>query len=85
MKTTTWALISVSALLLAGCANEPDEYEVKGYTSIANPASVFCAKQGGKLETVSENEKRVTYCVLSSDNRIEEWEYYRQHQKSSDS
>ncbi|NRF61781.1 DUF333 domain-containing protein [Vibrio coralliilyticus] len=85
MKKATWVLTSAAAIALAGCASEPDEYEVKGYTSITNPASVYCAQQGGKLETVSENEKRVTYCVLSSDNRIEQWEYYRQHQKSSES
>mgnify|MGYP005732385771 CR=1 FL=1 len=47
MKKATWVLTSAVAIALAGCASEPDEYEVKGYTSIANPASVYCAQQGG--------------------------------------
>lgn len=36
MKKATWVLTSAAAIALAGCASEPDEYEVKGYTSIAN-------------------------------------------------
>ncbi|MCG9682219.1 DUF333 domain-containing protein [Vibrio sp. Isolate23] len=82
MKEVTWGLILTAIITLAGCAAEPDKYEVKGYTSIANPASVYCVQQGGKLETVSENEQRITYCVLSSEKRVEEWEYYRQNHHS---
>jgi len=81
MKKTCFAISIASIAVLAGCAAEPDEYEVKGYTSMANPASVYCVQQGGKLETVTENEERLTYCLLPNDERIEEWEYYRQNHK----
>ncbi|MHC6802035.1 DUF333 domain-containing protein, partial [Vibrio antiquarius] len=37
------------------------------------------------LDTVSENGERVTYCVLSDDNRVEQWEYYRDNHKESES
>lgn len=40
---------------------------------IANPASTFCLEQGGTLELSGS----VGYCVLSTGERHEEWEYYR--------
>ncbi|MGD8170668.1 putative hemolysin [Vibrio sp. TRT 21S02] len=70
--------------VLAGCANEPDEYEVKDYTSMANPAAVYCVQQGGELETVTENNERTTYCVFSEDDKIEQWEYYRNNHKQEE-
>jgi|GEM_PF-3168026 len=42
---------------------------------MANPASVFCEEQGGKLE--AEGSENI--CVLPDGNRIEEWEFYRQN------
>ncbi|MEP8023235.1 DUF333 domain-containing protein, partial [Vibrio parahaemolyticus] len=45
---------------------------------------VYCVQQGGELDTVSENGERVTYCVLSDDERVEQWEYYRNNHKESD-
>ncbi|PMJ97606.1 DUF333 domain-containing protein [Vibrio sp. 10N.261.55.A7] len=83
-KTTIFAGLAVVAVL-AGCSSEPDEYEVKEYTSISNPASVYCVQQGGKLETVSENEQRVTYCAVSEEERTEQWEYYRNAQEKEKS
>lgn len=81
MKKTCFALSIASVTLLAGCASEPDEYEVKGYTSMANPAAVYCVQQGGELEAVTENEQRLTYCLLPNGDRVEEWDYYRQNHK----
>ena len=82
MKKTHLLFAIVGTLVLAGWASEPDEYEVKEYTSLANPAAVYCVQKGGELDTVSENNQRVTYCVLSDGNRIEQWEYYRNHSQS---
>ncbi|MFM2587100.1 DUF333 domain-containing protein [Vibrio sp. TBV020] len=81
MKRACIVMTVISAAVLAGCSSEPDEYEVKEYTSMANPAAVYCVQQGGELETVNESEMRVTYCVLSDDERVEQWEYYRNSQK----
>lgn len=86
MNKTPLLCAIAGSLLLAGCASEPDEYEVKEYTSLANPAAVYCVQQGGELETVSENDQRVTYCLLPNEDRVEQWEYYRNnHTKESDS
>lgn len=74
-----------AALLLVGCASEPDEYEVKEYQMAANPAAVYCVQQDGELETITEDNKRVTYCVLSDEERIEQWEYYRQNHENQNS
>lgn len=84
MRKAYFALAMSSVMLLAGCANEPDEYQVKEYTAIANPAAVYCVQRGGDLETVTQDAKRVTYCVLSNDERVEQWEYYRNNHKQDD-
>ena len=84
MNKAFTVLSMIGVISLAGCASEPDEYEVKEYTSMANPAAVYCVQQEGELETVNENEKRVTYCVLSEEERVEQWEYYRNSQKKEE-
>ncbi|KJY82793.1 hemolysin [Vibrio galatheae] len=79
MNKLSFAVACVGVLLLAGCANEPDEYDVKEYTSVANPASVYCVQQGGELGAATENGIRVTYCLLENGESVEQWEYYRQN------
>ena len=49
-------------------------------TGMANPASVYCEKQGGKSVTVRDrkgNEKGV--CKFKNGTQIDEWDYYRQN------
>ncbi|EEX64956.1 hemolysin [Vibrio metoecus] len=46
---------------------------------MANPASVYCVEQGGKLEMVTEDGQRVTYCVTPAGERMEQWEYFRKN------
>ncbi|WP_070966123.1 putative hemolysin [Vibrio sonorensis] len=84
MKTRVLLSIGASALLLVGCSNNSDEYEVKSYASMANPAAVFCVERGGELETVTENAMRVTYCHLPNGEKVEQWEYFRNHHQNSD-
>ncbi|KGY14056.1 hemolysin [Vibrio tubiashii] len=79
MKKTCFAL-AVSVGVLAGCTTEPNSTE-KQHVSMANPAAVYCVQQGGELDTVTENEQRVTYCVLPNGDRVEQWDYYRQNHK----
>lgn len=70
----------IASIALMGCSsNNSEQYKVKKYTSISNPAAVYCVQQNGMLETVTENGMRVTYCVLSEGNKIEQWQYYRDH------
>jgi len=44
---------------------------------IANPASVYCLEQGGKLEIRDELEGNVGYCVFSNGKECEEGAYFR--------
>lgn len=46
-------------------------------TQIANPASVNCTKNGGKLSIVDESEGQVGMCTLSDGTLCEEWAYFR--------
>lgn len=80
MKKTCFVL-AASTLVLAGCASESNYGEANKPLSMANPAAVYCVQQGGELDTVTENEERVTYCVLPNGDRVEQWDYYRQNHK----
>ena len=42
-------------------------------TKIAYPASVFCEKQGGKVEIRDEADGQVGYCHLPDSRVIKEW------------
>ncbi|PFG57707.1 hypothetical protein ATG66_0201 [Vibrio sp. ES.051] len=84
MKKTSLIMAMAATMMLAGCATYDGATRSTEYTSAANPAAVYCVQQGGELETISENGERVTYCVLSEDNRVEQWEYYRDHHKKND-
>ncbi len=75
----------LASALLVGCSSgEPDEYDVKEYDATTNPASLYCVQQGGELEMMTENDKRMTYCVTSEDEKVEQWEYYENRDKSKD-
>ena len=83
MKSVTMIAGSIIALLLTGCSAYHKLTEPHTYTSLANPAAVYCVKQKGKLETVTENGGRVTYCHLNNNKRIEQWDFYRQSHQSA--
>ena len=59
---------------VAACGSDDDEPEVP------NPASAFCEEQGGTVEIESDSAGNQTgICVLPSGERVDEWEYYREH------
>ncbi|HGS5433761.1 TPA: DUF333 domain-containing protein [Vibrio parahaemolyticus] len=84
MKKTSLMMATAGTMVLAGFSTYDGATRSTEYTSVANPAAVYCVQQGGELDTVSENGERVTYCVLSDDERVEQWEYYRNNHKESD-
>ncbi|EHV5555332.1 DUF333 domain-containing protein [Vibrio parahaemolyticus] len=84
MKKTSLMMAMAGTMVLAGCSTYDGATRSTEYTSVANPAAVYCVQQGGELDTVSENGERVTYCVLSDDERVEQREYYRNNHKDSD-
>lgn len=71
--------VIVPMVLLAGCseaATTPDKP-----AKIANPASEYCVKMGGKVEIRKEAKGEVGYCHLPDGRVIEEWDLFR---RSSD-
>ncbi|MCS6845580.1 MAG: DUF333 domain-containing protein [Caldilineales bacterium] len=80
-----WCLgLLVLATLLAGCGGlfreratptpEPAEGETPG---LANPASVYCQEQGGRVEIRTTEAGQVGYCVFPDGSECEEWAFYR--------
>lgn len=66
-------LALLAPLALLACV-APQEAPAPG---MANPASVYCVKQGGTLEMRAEAGGTVGYCRLLDDTVIEEWAYFR--------
>ena len=50
-------------------------------SSLANPASVFCVKSGGKSEIRNGPQGQYGVCRLPNGRVVEEWAYYRQMRK----
>lgn len=69
---TTSAVLS--ALAISGCVQTQSAAPVIG---MANPASVYCAKLGGKtrIEKTTAGERGI--CVLPNGTEIDEWELFR--------
>ena len=44
---------------------------------MANPASVYCEQNGGKLEIRDETDGPVGYCMFTDGSECEEWAYMR--------
>ncbi|MCG7657353.1 putative hemolysin [Wielerella bovis] len=78
MKTLILLGAIAMTTILGACATN---HQAKG-VEIANPASEFCIKQGGKSET-RKNQDGSEYgvCVLPNGQVVEEWEYFRKHGK----
>ncbi len=47
--------------------------------ALANPASVFCARRGGKSEIRNGPHGQYGVCRLPDGRVVEEWTYYRQN------
>lgn len=73
-------VVAAALTLAAGCAEQPSQHSAVG---MANPASVYCVKQGGKLAIVKEAAGEVGYCTLPSGERTEEWTLFRRDNSKS--
>ncbi|HWK15618.1 MAG TPA: DUF333 domain-containing protein [Rhizobiaceae bacterium] len=69
--TTAIATLLLAAGASATLADEPPP------VGIANPASVYCIEQGGKLEIRKTANGEVGYCHLPDGRIIEEWAFFR--------
>jgi len=76
MKT----VLPMMMLALSGCASEAPSKDSVG---VANPASIHCAVQGGRIEIRKEPGGETGYCHLSDGRVVEEWELYRSRNEAN--
>ena len=73
------AILAAATALTACAQNAAEQPEMVG---MANPASEFCVKQGGKLEPRKDkDDNEYAMCHLPNGQVIEEWEYFRANNK----
>lgn len=65
---------------LSACATSQNNNTEIPKLGLANPASEYCVKQGGKLEIKNEANGQVGYCHLANGQVVEEWEFFRASQ-----
>lgn len=81
MKILTLATLGV-AMLLTACTTTNNTTEPESMIGMANPASEFCVKQGGKLEPRKDKDGgEYAMCHLPNGQVVEEWDYFRKHSK----
>ena len=69
----------LSTTALAACSADKAGQESPA-VGIANPASEFCVKQGGKSEIKTDKDGgEYALCRLPDGTVVEEWAYFRQH------
>lgn len=74
VKSTTSISFLLSLLVVAACNNKGT---VTPQPQLANPASVYCQQQGGRLDIVDTPGGQQGMCVLPSGLRCEEWSFFR--------
>lgn len=76
-------LLITSSLLviftLGACSNTHHKAQSMKKIGMANPASVYCEKLGGKSTIKKEQDGDVGYCQLADGQVIEEWKLYHMH------
>lgn len=73
-----FAIPALLILMLTGCAL-PAAAPATAMTGMANPASVYCIQQGGKLLPRVDNAGNAyALCQLVDGRLIEEWTLFRQ-------
>ncbi len=82
--------ILLAGLVISGCEEKKQEGPSKSdqgqkeknqqelnKQELKNPASVYCAEHGGKLEIRSNKFGEVGYCVFDDGSECEEWSFYQ--------
>lgn len=64
-----------ASLALAACS--PAKPQKEAVLGMANPASVYCEKIGGRSEIRKESQGEVGYCHLPDGSVHEEWALFR--------
>ncbi len=76
--------LSLAALALTGCTETAPATDKP--VGMANPAAVFCVERGGTVELrplgLSAAEGVAGFCHLPDGRVVEEWAYFREHNKA---
>ena len=67
-----------AAVLLSACA-APSAPATTPPVKIANPASVYCIQQSGKLRMQATDQGERALCILPNGQEVDEWVYFRQN------
>ena len=74
-------ILSLAAATTLAACNTLEKESVP-MADMPNPASEFCVKQGGKLEIKKDKDGgEYGMCHLPDGTIVEEWAYFRQHNK----
>jgi putative hemolysin len=81
-RTISISFIIILSLFMIGCtkATEATSTAITGTddVSIANPAAVYCEKQGHRLETRTDADgNQYGVCIFSDGSECDEWAYFR--------
>lgn len=80
IKTVSIALM-LSLFILSACAAKTPQMvstTATPDTEVANPASVYCGQNGGKLEMRPDGSGAITgVCVFADKTECDEWAFYR--------
>jgi putative hemolysin len=82
MRTLIISCIVILSVLIIGCSGltEVTPTEITGTTdvNIANPAAVYCEKQGYQLETRTDSAgNQYGVCIFTDGSECDEWAYFR--------
>lgn len=74
---TFMVILSLATLLaIAGCTAEQPSKDQEQQVGMANPASVKCINDGGKLEMIEEAAGTRGICVFPDGSKCDEWQYF---------
>jgi len=81
-KKTLIGLVLVSFLIIVLITTffhlmKENKLTNKTNTSLANPASVYCQEEGGKLEIRNFLDGQKGFCIFSDGSECEEWSFYK--------
>ncbi len=83
-KTLVILLVLICLMLFVACS--PAQTSPTPQANMPNPASVYCEKNGGKLELRTDAAGAVSgVCVFSDKSECEEWAYFRSECKPGNS
>ena len=77
--------VSVKQSVSVGNVNQNNNYQNEDFPEqkmigMANPASVYCVKQGGEsIIRKDKDENEYGICKFKDGKEVDEWEFYRQN------